>query len=347
MAVVGSLLLPFPAAYVVARLFAFSPRESVAIAIALVPSSTNVALLILGKAGLATTPTGQTILAATFFDDAIALVALGELRALQRPSLRSFLEPIVGFGFTCLFGAVSLFLTPRIMRRLFPLLPPRLAARASLLGLAGVCLALMCALEAMESSYLLGAFLGGLSFSSLPSMLHLWQAQIKRVQSFLLRIFFSATIGFEIPLRAWAHPRVLALAAALLLPTLLGKAATGALAPPHPSWRDRALIAFSMTTLGELSFVAAVVGHQELGETGERAFAALTLAIAASNVCGPAALRATLAFYERSERAGAAGEEGGVGMGGGGEGGVEADSADAVLAAAAAEDGAEDGEQRS
>ena len=50
------------------------------------------------------------------------------------------------------------------------------------------------------SSYLLGAFLTGLMYCQLDDVHHIWVGQVKRMMQWMLRIFFSATIGFAIPI---------------------------------------------------------------------------------------------------------------------------------------------------
>lgn len=296
-AIVGSFIGPLPIAFFVARvMFSCGTLESVAIAICLVPSSTNIALIYLRRAKVLNTPTGQLVVAATSIDDIIALVCISQLRALTHPSRVAFLEPIVGFGVAIVMGAVALLVMPHIVTRLVvPRVPPRMIDKATLICFAVLTAGLMTALEALKSSYLLGAFLAGFSFCTMKSVLHVWEHQVKRLQTWLLRLFFAATVGFDIPIRYFARPRVIAFAAALMLP-LLGKAATGFLAKPlNP--RNILTIAFSMTTIGELAFVAAVIGNHELHLTSKESFAAVCLAIIASNVIGPMLLRRTLAFY--------------------------------------------------
>jgi Kef-type K+ transport system membrane component KefB len=300
-ALLGSLVLPVPVATLVAwGIFNCTLRESLAVALCFVPSSSNVAVLILSRKQLLNTPIGQTILAATFFDDVLALIGISELRALQNSSVRGYLEPIVGFALTGVIGGASIWAVPRLLTRVLPLLPPRMVIKGTLCALAAISVGLMWALEHLRSSYLLGAFLGGLSLCTLPTVLHVWAGQVKRLQTWLLRLFFGATVAFELPLRSWRKPRVIAFAAALLIP-LLGKAATGVLAKSAAA-RDRAVVSFSMVTIGELAFVAAVVGHHELHETSADTFAAVVLAILASNVFGPALLRRTLRAYAAASR---------------------------------------------
>jgi len=154
-----SSFLPLPVAVLVSwGLFHCSLREAGALAICFIPSSTNVAVLVLSRASLINTPTGQTVLAAGFFSDVYTLVALSELRALQSPSVQRFLEPLLGLAFTVLLGYASVVVVPYLLLRLLPLLPTRMIDKACLCALAGTTAGLMAALEELSSSYLLGAF---------------------------------------------------------------------------------------------------------------------------------------------------------------------------------------------
>ena len=118
---------------------------------------------------------------------------------------------------------------------------------------------------------------------------------MKRLQTWLLRLFFGCTIGFEVPVASFRKPRVIALAAFLLLP-IASKTLAAVLAKPRTPARVLT-VAFSMTTLSELAFVAAAVGHHELHLTSADTFASVCLAILVSNCVGPALLRRTLQLY--------------------------------------------------
>lgn len=52
----------------------------------------------------------------------------------------------------------------------------------------------------LVGSHLLGAFLAGLSFSRVTRSLYLWNKYIKDINSWLLRLFFAATVAFAIPI---------------------------------------------------------------------------------------------------------------------------------------------------
>ena len=50
-------------------------------------------------------------------------------------------------------------------------------------------------------SHLLGAFVAGMCFVNVPRSHQVWVAQFKRIIRWLIRIFFSATVGFAVPLK--------------------------------------------------------------------------------------------------------------------------------------------------
>lgn len=89
---------------------------------------------------------------------------------------------------------LRVYLLPRVPRRLRPYF---------LLSLClGMAVGLGSAMEYSRASRYLGVFLAGLSFCQVHSMhSEVWHHQMKRVQRWLLRIFFGATIAFEIQIR--------------------------------------------------------------------------------------------------------------------------------------------------
>lgn len=84
-----------------------------------------------------------------------------------------------------------------------------------------------------RASNLLGAFLAGLSFCTIPSLHHhTWKTQIKRLQTWTVRIFFACSVGFEVPIgnfwtaKTWSR-------SALFCVALIGKFYSGLLATPR------------------------------------------------------------------------------------------------------------------
>ena len=75
---------------------------------------------------------------------------------------------------------------------------------------------------------MLGAFLAGLCFCSDHVVHATWDRQVKRVYAWLMRLFFAATIGFEIPIE---HMNTKSLTKGCILCTVsVAKLAMGAFA---------------------------------------------------------------------------------------------------------------------
>lgn len=195
------------------------------------------------------------IMSAAVLDDIIGLVLLSELKALANPSTKAFVVPVVSaVCFLVGVGFYAIYLLPLFLTRvLLPRVPPAHVEVACLLLLFVSVIGLAEALNAGQASYMLGAFLGGLQFCELKSMKDVWHSQVKRIQGWLLRLFFSATVGFLIPIRHLWTPSVWSLGCLFLVPTL-GKIQTGMLAKPLT--RDAFLtVATAMSARGEFAFL--------------------------------------------------------------------------------------------
>ena len=60
---------------------------------------------------------------------------------------------------------------------------------------------LMAATNYSKSHYLLGVFLAGFLFCTVEGIQEIWRDQIKRLMQWLVRLFFAATIGFDVYLK--------------------------------------------------------------------------------------------------------------------------------------------------
>jgi hypothetical protein len=229
----------------------------------------------------------------------IALVLLSELRALAEPSVAAFVIPVVSaVCFTVGIGAIALFAVPPLLTRvLLPRLPPAYVEQAMLVLLMGTSICLMAACNAGRASYLLGAFLGGLCFCSLHSLHRLWMAQVKRLQTWLVRIFFAATVGFAVPLQRFSTGAVWG-RGMLYTSVLVAKLATGVLAKPL-TLPEALTVGTAMCAWGELAFVVALTAKNELKLMSDDTYAAVMLAVLISVVMGPTTLRAVLAWEAR------------------------------------------------
>ena len=91
-------------------------------------------------------------------------------------------------------------------------------------------LGLMPATHYCKASFLMGAFLAGLTFCRSHDLHHLFGTQFKRVLQWLMRIFFSASIGFQVPIKDFGNGTVI-WQGLLFTVALLGKIAVGFLVP--------------------------------------------------------------------------------------------------------------------
>ena len=291
-ALCGSVFGPFLAGFGLATAVGCSTRESLAVGAALAPTSMGCAVVMFKEARMLNTVIGQTVVAAAVLDDIVALVLLSELQALRRPSAVAFVVPIVSaLAFLGGIGAFAVLLVPRLMARLLSRVPSRHVPNTVLALLFTTTVGLMAALHAGRASHLLGAFLGGLCFCTLPSVHSLWQQQVKRLQTWLLRLFFAATVGFNIPIKHLWTPRVWALGT-LFTCALSLKLATGLLAKPL-TMDSFLAVGCAMAAWGEFAFLVANTAFAE-GTLSPEVHAAVSLAVLLSLIIGPASLRLVL-----------------------------------------------------
>jgi Kef-type K+ transport system membrane component KefB len=306
------------------------------------PTSAGIAINVLGQCKVLESPLGQLIVAAAIVDDILALLILSQLQALTKESgdvtLSDILVPIVS-AFTWLFlgGALALFATPKVMDKLYAwtktplisriLLVFRLDAKSyqddkseeaslSLVALIGLLVCLLQATHLSQASYLLGAFLAGLAFCQQDGLADRFRKHFQLLIEWLMRIFFAATIGFQVPVSLFSEWRVIGKGFLLSL-SLVGKVSVGPLltpifeyenseeAPKPQRWKgqhlwDCAVVGFSMAGEAEFAFVLAVFGVTE-GLIPPDLYASIVFAILLSSIISPLLLRTVLAISPYKE----------------------------------------------
>jgi len=273
-------------------------KASLAVGCTLAPTSMGIALNVLKAGGVLNTPTGQLVIAAAVLDDVIALILLAELRALENPTLLKLVLPIVSsVGLMVGVGWLGVFVTPMVTRAIMPRIQPKSKKKFFLGMLLFLAILLVPCCHQLGSSHLLGAFLAGLCFCTDHEAHSAWQEQVKRVLQWLLKIFFAATIGFEVPVRSFAQPAVI-WRAALLCTASIGKVATGVWAVPLRT-SEFFTVGFAMAAWGEFAFITATTAR-DAHIIDDTIFSATILAVLVSVVIAPTLLRITLA---RSSRA--------------------------------------------
>ena len=272
-------------------------KAALAVGCTLAPTSMGIALNVLKKGRVLNTPTGQLIIAAAVLDDVIALVLLAMLTALDDPTPFNLLLPfLVSFGLMIGVGFLGIRVVPHLMQRLMPLVKEKHREKVLLGMILGLAIGLVPVCHTLGSSHLLGAFLAGLSFCTDHAVHAAWSRQVKRVLQWLLKVFFAASIAFEIPVKSFASLEVLKGAAVLLI-AILGKIATGLWALPLKS-SEFFKVGFAMAAWGEFAFITATTARQQ-DIIDQTTFSAAILAVVVSVIVSPVLLRITI---KRSNR---------------------------------------------
>jgi Kef-type K+ transport system membrane component KefB len=334
-AVVGSIL---PIGIATSLALALNGTGDVKAAIAagasFAPTSLGIALNILRAGGILNTPVGQLIISAAVIDDMIALIILSQLESLSGTiDAASILIPIVSaFCFLIVGGYVSLFIIPPLLKAyVLPRFDDAEHGRVEMIVMFAFLLGMMPATYYAKASYLMGAFVTGLAFCTSHELHVTFVRQFKRILQWLMRIFFAASIGFQVPIKDFADGVViyqgllfaLALLGKLTVSHMLTIIKTLKRALMHimssfslikvgfmvPNFtqsrsftelhlRDCLITGFSMAAEGEFAFVIAVFSVDS-GLISEKLYASVVLAILISTVIPPFALRFTISYYNR------------------------------------------------
>ena len=240
----------------------------------------------------------QVILAAAFIDDLLSLLCLVILQNLAAAEVNFFI--IAG---TVLAGAAFLGVGCWLSAKWFPKLMKELLSRVSErvershqprdeLQLGMMLLTLVaCGLVGMViGSHLLGAFVAGILFSDVPRSPIVWRRQLKRVSSWLLRLFFAATVAFSIPTEVLFNKEAVLHGLALsVLAALLAKMAAGLGAGRENAF----VVGCAMVPRGEFAYFVAAMSVETTVESlgqplmSQSTYAATVWALLVSAVVAP------------------------------------------------------------
>ncbi|KAL7574747.1 hypothetical protein ACA910_017311 [Epithemia clementina (nom. ined.)] len=295
-----------------------SKRAAAAIAagLALGPTSLTLVRHNLRLTNFDNTPMGQLLLAAAVMQEIMALVLLSELQALSHGHLHFWtvvLSMITSRLFLLLGLCLALLYIPPLLHSMvYPYLlsKPAQVGTVEMAILLAMALVLMEAAQLTQTSYWMACFLAGLSFCTSPTLQVEWMRQWHRVITWLMRLFFAATIGFPVlPLSQFMSKQVL-FQGLILSFAWTGKVAAGFLTIPNSlSQTSRSLPAFTglhlrdclvtgwaLASQGEMALLIAVTAHGQ-GLHGRDLYAALVVAILVAAVVPPFVLRRILRYY--------------------------------------------------
>lgn len=232
-AIIGSIL-PIAIAFAIA--IALNPSDvsgAIAAGACFGPTSLGIAMNILRQGKIVNTPVGQLIVSAAVIDDMIALIILSQLGALAGDAgVASIVIPIVSaLGFLIIGGLIAVLVLPPFLDKWFFGKIKKENHGFAGLGLMFLILfAMMPATYYAKSSFLMGAFLSGLVFCRNHDVHVRFVSQFKRILQWLMRIFFAASIGFQVPIKDFGSGKVIGYGLLFTL-ALTGKLAVGFLVP--------------------------------------------------------------------------------------------------------------------
>jgi len=188
-------------------------KSSIAIGAAFSPSSLGVAANVLSTGDILNTPTGQMIVASSVVDDVLGLILLSILHVFvqEDPKPLDFCLPFLSsFGYLIVLGYSGITWMPYVIEH-------KIMARFSenYREIVAFCIMLLLLLIYLpllhysRASYLTGTFLAGLTFSQINTVHATFSTNGRTILNWLLRIFFAATIGFQVPITRFRDGYVL------------------------------------------------------------------------------------------------------------------------------------------
>ena len=212
LAIVGSAL-PLLTGFGVGRWIGKDVKSAIAVGAAFAPSSLGVASNALNSGDVLNTPIGQMIVASSVFDDVFGLILLSILEVFADPNPTTFqyiLPFLASFGYLIVLGLLGITVLPRLLEtRVLPMVAADKRDQFAMVLLMLFTVCYMLALNYSGSSYLTGVFLAGLTFSQLHGVHASFVKNGKPLLNWLLRIFFAATIGFQVPITRFQDKYVL------------------------------------------------------------------------------------------------------------------------------------------
>ena len=253
--------------------------DGFALGCALAPTSVGIALQLLTESKQLDSVVGQTIITSAFVDDIFSIVALVILTKLAEGDfgpLTVILPIIQCFAFLFVGGAIAFFVFPKMMRKVFELVPFNKDNDASLQPAHQVQLIFMFAvlclygyISSLIGSHLLGAFVAGMSFSNVPRSHQVWTRQMKRILKWLVRLFFGSSIAFSIPISKMFDPNSIWKGLICgLIPCIVMKIIAGLPALPE----HRLVVGTAMVGRGEFAYLVAETAKSTILKTGSKPY---------------------------------------------------------------------------
>jgi len=295
-AVFGSIV-PVSIGFGLGQALGFDGVQSLAMGACLAPTSVGIALDVLKRGNVLNTNIGQLVIAAAVLDDIISLVLLGVIQSLKEPSAWNLAKPlVVSLGFLIGFGYMAIALMPKILPKIYGCVDKDNQKWVRLGFVFFMTIIMIPAAHYAGTSHLLGAFVAGLCLCTDHEAHKVWHSSCQRVMTWLLRLFFACTIGFEVPIRDVWEAEIIQHTWLFFL-CLIGKIATGIFAPSLDCLEFFKL-GFAMSAWGEFAFILATTSKAE-GILDEKQFSTITMAVLLSVIVGPICLSYSISLSKK------------------------------------------------
>jgi len=211
-AILGTTL-PLVAGTGVIMAFGYPFLDGFAAGTSLAPTSVGIALRLLHEAKSLQTYFGQAIITAAFVDDILSLLLYNILFSLQgEMTAMTFLPMVSGLIFMAVAVGAGATLSPKIISYILSKVPEKkpqakLTTHHEVLFLWMVLVLIVYAqITHLCGTHLWGCFVAGMSFATWKEAHHIWVRQTKRLTCWMIRIFFSCTVAFAIPVHELLSP---------------------------------------------------------------------------------------------------------------------------------------------
>jgi CPA2 family monovalent cation:H+ antiporter-2 len=241
------------------RFVGWSVTQSLVIGAAVSVASTMVLARLLSDSGRLVTTYGRVMISITLVEDLAVICMTVAVPVIAKPESGGWMTAAWILGKAVLLLVPLIFLAMKVIPRLFRQVKLTCSSELQLLVAIAICLGTAALAQAVGFSVVLGAFLAGVSISSLPE-LHDAHTQIVPIRDAFVALFF-VTLGTLIDPKVLSHH--LALLGFILGLIVAGKFLVWA----SVVWlfrypvRTAVVVATGLTQIGELSFVVVQVAR--------------------------------------------------------------------------------------
>jgi Kef-type K+ transport system membrane component KefB len=292
---VTGVALPFAGGYVTAAALGLHGHAPLFLGAALTATSVGVTARVFADLKALATIEARTVLGAAVADDVLGLVVLAVVVRVVEAGSVDALSVLGIAALAAAFLVVSCAVGVRVVPPLLHAVRGRARAPGTVLALTlAVALSFAELARLAGLAPIVGAFVAGICLAGTERADEL-RRDLLPLGHVFVPVFFLQ-IGIDADVRAFAHPRVVGLAAALLAVGVAGKVAAGA--GLFGSRADRLLVGIGMIPRGEVGLIFAAVGLRS-GVLDRETYGALLLVVLLSTLVAPPLLRWRLLHLQR------------------------------------------------